>query len=98
MWAQIEPHISGHGHVVCYNCFCDLCAEVGVETAWHLYQPVIVQIKVNADKHYVIGQELGVGHSPRPWLGDAVAKFQVRELQNINLLFGQNWERDILKN
>lgn len=42
VWKQIEPHIK-YGHVVCYNCFCDLCEVVGVETAWRLYHPMVVE-------------------------------------------------------
>ena len=42
VWKQIEPHIK-YGHVVCYNCFCDLCEVVGVETAWRLYHPMVMQ-------------------------------------------------------
>lgn len=43
VWKQIEPHIK-QGNVLCYQCFCDLCEVVGIETAWSLYQPMKVRV------------------------------------------------------
>ena len=40
VWEKIEPHIK-HGNVLCYQCFCDVCAEVGLEAMWYLTRPRI---------------------------------------------------------
>jgi hypothetical protein len=35
VWQQIEPHIK-YGHVLCYNCFCDICAKLKLSSVWRL--------------------------------------------------------------
>ena len=35
IWAKVEPHIH-IGHTLCYNCFCDICYEIGLPATWHL--------------------------------------------------------------
>lgn len=27
VWEKVDPHIK-HGHVLCYNCFCDYCNKL----------------------------------------------------------------------
>ena len=53
VWKQINPQIK-HGHVVCYNCFCDLCAEVGLTTMWCLTTP-------RTPIYILHGTEIGTG-------------------------------------
>lgn len=36
VWAQIAPHIK-HGNTLCYNCFSDVCLEIGLPSVWSLY-------------------------------------------------------------
>jgi hypothetical protein len=35
VWQQVEPYIHS-GHVLCYDCFCDVCAKAGLPTVWLL--------------------------------------------------------------
>jgi hypothetical protein len=35
VWLKVDPLIK-HGHTLCYDCFCDLCAEVGLSNLWWL--------------------------------------------------------------
>ncbi len=34
-WKQIEPHIK-YGHVLCYDCFCEICSRAGIYPIWQL--------------------------------------------------------------
>lgn len=34
-WALVEPHIK-RGHVLCYNCFSDVCGNIGLSRVWRL--------------------------------------------------------------
>lgn len=36
IWELVKPHIK-YGKVLCYDCFCDKCKEVGLPTCWFLY-------------------------------------------------------------
>lgn len=35
VWENIDPHIK-RGHTLCYDCFCDLCYEIGLPTSWRV--------------------------------------------------------------
>lgn len=35
IWKQIGPHIP-HGHVLCYDCFCAICAKLGLPDVYRL--------------------------------------------------------------
>ena len=35
VWEQVEPHIR-HGYTLCYECFCDLCEQLGLPSVWGL--------------------------------------------------------------
>jgi hypothetical protein len=35
IWEQVDPHI-GHGHTLCYDCFCETCAHIGLPSVWCL--------------------------------------------------------------
>ena len=36
IWNKVEPHIPNNGHVLCYNCFCDICLKIGISPIWKL--------------------------------------------------------------
>lgn len=36
VWEQVAPHIK-HGHTLCYNCFSDICLEIGLPSVWSLF-------------------------------------------------------------
>lgn len=40
VWNRISPLIK-RGNVVCYDCFCDLCKDVGLPTVWYLQRKEI---------------------------------------------------------
>lgn len=35
VWEQVKPHIK-YGHVLCYDCFCRKCEELGLPPVWKL--------------------------------------------------------------
>lgn len=35
IWDEINRHIK-YGHVLCYNCFCEKCGELGLPSVWQL--------------------------------------------------------------
>ena len=35
VWLKIDPLIK-YGHVLCYDCFCEKCKEVGLPTVWKI--------------------------------------------------------------
>lgn len=35
VWRQVEPHIQ-RGHVLCYDCFCEVCHSEGLPRVWRL--------------------------------------------------------------
>lgn len=35
VWAQVDPHIRW-GHVLCYDCFCEICYRIGLPAVWFL--------------------------------------------------------------
>ena len=35
VWKIIDPHIR-NGHALCYQCFVDLCIELGINSIWKL--------------------------------------------------------------
>ena len=37
IWGQVDPHIK-YGHVLCYDCFCEICSKIGLPAVWKLEQ------------------------------------------------------------
>lgn len=35
IWERIGPHIR-YGHTLCYDCFCEVCARIGLPAVWAL--------------------------------------------------------------
>ena len=35
IWKKVDPLIK-YGHVLCYDCFCEKCKEVGLPSVWEL--------------------------------------------------------------
>ena len=35
IWEKVEPHIR-FGHVLCYDCFCEICRKLGLPATWKL--------------------------------------------------------------
>ena len=35
IWEKVEPHIK-HGHILCYDCFCEVCYRLGLPCVWQL--------------------------------------------------------------
>lgn len=35
VWAKVEARIR-FGHVLCYDCFCEVCIELGLPSVWRL--------------------------------------------------------------
>ena len=35
IWDQVDPHIR-FGHVLCYDCFCEICHKIGLPPVWKL--------------------------------------------------------------
>ncbi len=35
IWEKIEPYIK-YGHVLCYDCFCEICSNIGLPSVWKL--------------------------------------------------------------
>lgn len=38
LWAKVEQHIP-KGHSLCYNCFCDICLNLGETCVYELHRP-----------------------------------------------------------
>ena len=51
VWAQVQPHIK-RGNVLCYDCFCDLCAKLGLPSVWRLSPLVEGVITLTPDTGY----------------------------------------------
>jgi hypothetical protein len=34
-WAAVESRLR-RGHVLCYDCFCEVCADIGLPSVWAL--------------------------------------------------------------
>ncbi len=35
IWDQVQPHIK-YGHVLCYDCFCEICYKLKLPCVWNL--------------------------------------------------------------
>jgi len=39
VWDLVEPHIK-FGHILCYDCFCEICGRIGLPVVWELARPL----------------------------------------------------------
>ena len=44
IWIKIEPRIR-FGHTLCYDCFCEKCADIGLPTYWKLDVSSVADVK-----------------------------------------------------
>ena len=43
VWEQVEPHIK-FGHILCYDCFCEVCKKIGLPAVWRLVSPRVKKL------------------------------------------------------
>lgn len=38
VWEQVDRHIRW-GHTLCYDCFCEVCGQIGLPVVWRIVKP-----------------------------------------------------------